>query len=133
MRNILFNLKKNYTCKINTKLFFPQIQSITLSFFLATPYSSGSGTHLATPTRVGVVQIGPTPTRVGSRYSSSTRVVYMLTKRQKEFISNCIEKNLLLKKHYIINYLVNNIKINLKFDPLYKMLRVPSVKSGRFR
>jgi hypothetical protein len=53
------------------------MQSITLSFFLTTPYSSGNGTRLATPTRGVVEQIGPTPTRVGSRYSSSTRVVYM--------------------------------------------------------
>lgn len=28
--------------------------------------SSGNGSHQATPTRVGLVQIGPTPTRLGS-------------------------------------------------------------------
>ena len=72
--NNLIKLNRIYNIEENNKGYD---QSITLSFFLTTPYSSGSGTHLATPTRVGVVQIGPTPTRVGSRYSSSTRVVYM--------------------------------------------------------
>ena len=75
--NPIINLRNQLQIKINVVFPLRRHQSITLSFILTTPYSSGSGIHLATHTRVEVVKIGP-PLEEGV----GTRVVYMLhTKR----------------------------------------------------